>query len=72
MSANVGHVNHKLSGATPRQNKRVPPRLENLKHKYGARQGSITSITSAGEDVLAAWAALGGEVGGLAGGRRIK
>lgn len=43
-----------------RFSKRMPPRIDTTSQKTVDRVTSATSITSAGEDVLAAWAELGG------------
>lgn len=48
------------ASSSRRIGKRKPAPLESLKTEAPQRVGSITSITSAGEDVLAAWNALGG------------
>lgn len=48
------------SGRRHQQSKPLPPRLDTLANAGFDQRLSMTSITSAGEDVLAAWKELGG------------
>ncbi|KAK3053990.1 hypothetical protein LTR09_004766 [Extremus antarcticus] len=53
-----------------RPSKKVPPKIDTTEGKSLDRITSMSSITSAGEDVLAAWAELGGGGDALAARRR--
>ena len=64
-----------LSAATPKKRrpaKKVPPKLNPVVGQGLQPRGSITSITSAGDDVLAAWAELGGRTETFATRRRVR
>ncbi|KAK5119676.1 hypothetical protein LTR85_007251 [Meristemomyces frigidus] len=64
-----------LSAPTPRKRtapKPMPPKLERILTNGLNTRGSIASITSAGEDVLAAWAELGGGREALVNRRRVR
>jgi hypothetical protein len=52
--------------------KKATPRLDPVPSHGPNIRGSITSITSAGEDVLAAWAELGGGIEALESRRRMR
>ncbi|KAK4543010.1 hypothetical protein LTR36_006008 [Oleoguttula mirabilis] len=65
-----------LSAPTPRKRtaakKQMPPKLDRILTNTLNIRGSTASITSAGEDVLAAWAELGGGTEALASRRRVR
>lgn len=58
--------------STARRINKLPTRIDTTGQKTVARITSMSSITSAGEDVLAAWAELGGGSDALAARRRGK